>query len=74
MINVYSELAGWTPARAFQKASAIYDTVLRVFAIAKRDRVPTYLAADRLAEEHVKAIGSMVRTYPQWPNRKRPGR
>ena len=69
VINVYSELAGWSSARAFRKADEIYDTILKVFAIAKTDRVPTYVAADRLAEQRIKAVGSMVRTWPQWPNK-----
>ena len=69
VINVYSELAGWTSARSFRKADEIYDTVLKVFSIARQDRVPTYVAADRLAEQRIKAVGSMVRTWPQWPNK-----
>ena len=69
VINVYSELAGWTSARAFRKADEIYDTVLKVFAIAKTESIPTYLAADRLAEQRIAAVGSMVRTWPQWPNK-----
>jgi len=69
VINVYGELAGWTMERSFRKADEIYDTVLKVFAIAKRDQVPTYVAADRLAEQRIGAVGSMVRTWPQWPNR-----
>jgi leucine dehydrogenase len=69
VINVYSELAGWTSARAFRMADVIYDTVLKVFAIAKTDKIPTYVAADRLAEQRIKDVGSMVRTWPQWPNK-----
>jgi leucine dehydrogenase len=69
VINVYSELAGWTSTRAFRKADEIHDTILRVYAIAKADGVPTYLAADRLAEQRIQAVGSMVRTWPQWPNK-----
>lgn len=69
VINVYSELAGWTSARAFRKADEIFDTVLRVFAIAKNEKIPTYLAADRLAEQRIRAVGTMVRTWPQWPNK-----
>jgi leucine dehydrogenase len=69
VINVYSELAGWSSARAFRKADEIYDTVLRVLTIAKQDGVPTHEAADRLAEQRIKAVGSMVRTWPQWPNK-----
>src|SRR5213596_3349539 len=66
VINVYSELAGWTSARSFRKADEIYDTVLRVFAIAKDEKIPTYVAADRLAEQRIRAVGSMIRTWPQW--------
>jgi leucine dehydrogenase len=69
VINVYSELAGWTSARSFRKADEIYDTVRKVFAIAKGEKIPTYLAADRLAEQRIQAVGSMVRTWPQWPNK-----
>jgi len=69
VINVYSELAGWTSARAFRKADEIYDTVLRVFSIAAQQHVPTYQAADRLAEERIRMVGSLVRTWPQWPNK-----
>ena len=69
VINVYSELAGWTSTRAFRKADEIYDTVLKVFAIARQDKVPTYVAADRLAEQRIHMVGSMVRTWPQWPNK-----
>jgi leucine dehydrogenase len=69
VINVYSELAGWSSARAFRKADEIYDTVLKVFEIAERDGVPTYEAADRLAEQRIRAVGTMMRTWPQWPNK-----
>jgi leucine dehydrogenase len=69
VINVYSELAGWTSARAFRKADEIYDTILKVFDIATTESIPTYLAADRLAEQRIRAVGSMVRTWPQWPNK-----
>jgi len=69
VINVYSELAGWTSARSFRKADEIYETVRKVFEIAKEEKVPTYLAADRLAEQRILAVCSMVRTWPQWPNK-----
>lgn len=67
VINVYGEVAGWNSERAFRKADEIYDTVLGVFEIAKSDGVPTYVAADRLAERRLKAVNAMVRTWPQWP-------
>jgi leucine dehydrogenase len=69
VINVYSELAGWSRERSLRKADEIYHTVLKVFEIAKQDGIPTYQAADRLAERRIAAVRSMVKTWPQWPNK-----
>src|ERR671926_152814 len=69
VINVYSELAGWDAQRSLRKAGEIYDTLLGVYEIAKQDGLPTYEAADRLAERRLRAVGSLVRTWPQWPNK-----
>ena len=69
VINVYSELAGWTRERSLRKADEIYETTLGVFDIAREQRIPTHVAADRLAERRLKAVGSLIRTWPQWPNK-----
>jgi leucine dehydrogenase len=69
VINVYSELAGWDAQRSLRKADEIYHTILGVFDIAKQDGIPTYRAADRLAERRLRSVGTMVRTWPQWPNK-----
>ncbi|HET7549702.1 MAG TPA: Glu/Leu/Phe/Val dehydrogenase [Gemmatimonadaceae bacterium] len=69
VINVYSELANWDAARAFRKADDIYDTALGVFEISRSEGIPTYEAADRLAERRLKSVASLVKTWPQWPNK-----
>ncbi len=69
VINVYSELTGWTRDRALRKADEIYDTVLSVFNIARQDSIPTYKAADRVAEARISAVRAMVRQWPQYPNK-----
>jgi leucine dehydrogenase len=69
VINVYGELAGWDPQRALRKADEIYETTLGVYEIAKTEKIPTYRAADRLAEKRLKAVGALVKTWPAWPNR-----
>jgi leucine dehydrogenase len=69
VINVYGEIAGWTKDRALRKADEIYETTLGVFEIAKEHGMPTYVAADRLAERRLEAVGSLVRTWPQWPRK-----
>ncbi len=62
VINVYGELHGWDAERALRKADQIYDTVLNVFAIAKEEGVPTYVAADRLAERRLAGVRALVHT------------
>jgi leucine dehydrogenase len=69
VINVYGEIAHWNPERALRKADEIYDTTLGVYELAKSEKIPTYRAADRLAERRLKAVGSLAKTWPKWPNR-----
>ena len=69
VINVYSELTGWSRERSLRKADEIYETVLSVFALAKRTGIPTYQAADRVAEQRIAAVRGMIRTWPQYPNK-----
>ncbi|HHT50358.1 MAG TPA: Glu/Leu/Phe/Val dehydrogenase [Eubacteriaceae bacterium] len=59
VMNVYEELQGYDEARAMARASGIYDNVKGVFEIAKRDNIPTYKAADRLAEERIEKIAKL---------------
>ncbi len=58
VINVFGEVAGWDSERALRKADDIYDTVLQVFDIAKTDGIPSYEAADRLAERRLASVKS----------------
>jgi leucine dehydrogenase len=44
-------MLGWDVPKTLAKTDAIYDTLLRIFAIADQENIPTYQAADRLAEE-----------------------
>lgn len=47
------ELLGWTREYSFAKVHGIYDTLLSVFDIARREGIPTHRAADRLAERRL---------------------
>ncbi|MFL6311374.1 MAG: Leu/Phe/Val dehydrogenase [Terriglobales bacterium] len=49
------EMLGWDVPKTLAKTDAIYDTLLNIFAIADREKIPTYQAADRLAEERFMA-------------------
>lgn len=63
LINVNAELHGWAPERARSKAGEIYDTILRVFEIAREERIPSYQAADRLAQQRIAALAQVRRNF-----------
>ena len=49
-------MGGVSHERGRTKVFRIYENMVRVFEIADRDRIPTYLAADRMAEERIRQI------------------
>ncbi len=63
VINVYGELHRWPVERAKKKAGEIYETLLRIFEIAQHERIPTYRAADRLAEQRIAAVAGLDRMW-----------
>ncbi|MBN9653602.1 leucine dehydrogenase [Halobacillus litoralis] len=56
VINVADELHGYNKDRAMKRVETIYDNVSRVFEISRRDNIPTYAAADRMAEERIERM------------------
>jgi leucine dehydrogenase len=64
LMNVFVELEGYSPDRAFDKTKKVYDNVLKVFEIAKRDNIGTHTAADRSAEERIRTIGHLKQRHP----------
>ena len=63
LINVNAELHGWSLDRARNKAGEIYDTILRVFEIAREEGIPSYQAADRLAEQRIAAVAKVRQNF-----------
>jgi leucine dehydrogenase len=63
VINVYGELHHWPVERAKKKAGEIYDTLLRIFEMAQREQIPTYRAADRLAQQRIASVGNLDRMW-----------
>jgi leucine dehydrogenase len=59
VMNVSLEIDGYNRERAMRMMRTIYYNVGRIFEIAKRDSIPTYKAADRVAEERIAAIGKI---------------
>ncbi|MEK4647277.1 Glu/Leu/Phe/Val dehydrogenase [Exiguobacterium sp. FSL W8-0210] len=58
VINVADELDGYNRDRAMKKVELVYDAVTKVFEIAKRDHLPTYRAAEKMAEERIATMRS----------------
>lgn len=52
-------VGGVSHERGKTKVARIYDNMQRVFEIADRDRLPTYQAADRMAEERIRQIAEV---------------
>lgn len=63
VINVADEMTGYNYERAMKKVEGIYDNIAQVIEISKRDNIPTYLAADRLAEERIASIGKLSKQF-----------
>jgi len=55
MINGCRELLGWEASQSAAKVDEIYDTLLDIFRMAEAEDIPTYKAADRLAERRLQS-------------------
>lgn len=53
LINVYNEMIGYDETKVFKELNNIYDTLLRIFEIAKRDGITTDEASKHLAKERI---------------------
>jgi len=63
LINVYSELAGWSLERSKRKAGEIYRTLLHIFEIAEDSGLTNAEAADEVAIRRVGQVAKLHRTY-----------
>lgn len=63
LINVYGELNGWSAERSKRKAAEIYNTLLQIFEVAREEGIPTYTAADRVAERRIEQVGKIQQTW-----------
>src|SRR5699024_12799320 len=65
VINVADEMVGYKQTRAMKKVENIYDNLKRVFEISKEENIPTYVAADRMAEERIENISHLSHQFRQ---------
>ncbi len=59
LMNVSLEIDGYNRERAMRMMRTIYHNLVRIFEIAKTEGIPTYRAADRLAEDRIESIGKI---------------
>jgi valine dehydrogenase (NAD+) len=59
LIQVADEIEGYSEPRARAKAAEIYETTLRIFAMAEGEAIPTAVAADRIAESRMAQVGRL---------------
>lgn len=64
VINVADELHGaYNRERALKAVEIVYRNIEELIAISKRDNIPTYKAADILAEQRINTLGKVRSTY-----------
>jgi leucine dehydrogenase len=74
VMNVAIELQGYDRERANRMVSTIYDIIETIFRIADRDSIPTWRAADRLAEERIAAVSRVKLLHVSRPSNRLTGR
>lgn len=65
VINIIDDISGreYNKENAMKNTAKIYDACKKVFEIAKRDCIPTYKAADKMAEERIAAVSKIKTIY-----------
>ncbi|MGB1031895.1 MAG: Glu/Leu/Phe/Val dehydrogenase dimerization domain-containing protein [Flavobacteriales bacterium] len=63
IINCYWEVIGYHREAAMNQATDIYNTTLRILKKANAESIPTYKAANALAEARIAAIGKIKQKF-----------
>jgi len=69
LMNVSIEFEGWNKERAMRMTRTIYYNLSKIFSISERDSIPSYKAADRMAEERIEIIGKLKLPHMGKPHR-----
>jgi leucine dehydrogenase len=63
IINCYWEVIGYNRDAAMSQTENIYNTTLDIFKKSKEENIPTYLAANKLAEERIEKMSKVKLSY-----------
>jgi leucine dehydrogenase len=61
--TVYSEMAGYSKKRTMQLAENIYEATREVLKKSKAEKIPTNIAANRIAEKRIADIRKIKASY-----------
>lgn len=57
------EEGGYNRERAFARIATIYEKLWRIFTVAREEKIPTFVAAERVAEQRIAAMRRVHRIY-----------
>jgi leucine dehydrogenase len=63
IINCYWEIIGYSREAALSQAELIYGTMEKCLIKSDNEKIPTYLAANRMAEERIAAIANINKKF-----------
>jgi len=63
IINCYWEIIGYSQEAALSQAEKIYSTMQQVMVKSETEKIPTYLAANLMAEERIAAIANINKKF-----------
>lgn len=63
LMNVFAELEGYSVERALERTTSVYDNMMNIFSLAKRDNCSTYDAAFKFASDRLETLGRLKRKH-----------
>ncbi len=63
VINVYHEMIGYHEPSAIHTTEGIYDRLMTIFKLSDEEKVPTYKAANLMAERRIETLLKMRQTH-----------
>ncbi|MEC9282871.1 MAG: Glu/Leu/Phe/Val dehydrogenase [Bdellovibrionota bacterium] len=63
LMNVFVELEGYSRERALERTQGIYDNLIEIYKISKEMGIPSYKAADEMAERRLAQIGRLKQKH-----------
>lgn len=63
LINVANELEGYNQGHALKQAESIYNTIMKILEISSKEKIPTYEASNKIAEQRLLSMGRISNIY-----------